>query len=118
MVDFLAVQQIAGADLDGVEAIEDIQLSQRQTVDATGTHGLTDQRGVEPAATALASGVDAEFLATATDLLADLIMQFGRKRALADPGRIRLADSEHVTDGARAHAGAGCGLCGGRGRRK
>src|SRR5580693_5082861 len=98
MVDFLAVQEIAGTDLDGVEAIEDIELGQRQAVDATGAHGLAHQRGVEPAAAALASGVDAELLAAAADLLTDLIMQFGRKRTLADPGRIGLADSEHVTD--------------------
>src|SRR6202046_3540625 len=110
MVDFLTIQQIAGADLDGVEAIEDIELGQRQAVDATGAHGLTDQRGVEPAATALASGVDAEFLAAAADLLADLVMQFGWKRPLTDPRRISLADPEHIADRARAHAGAGGGL--------
>src|SRR3984957_7286534 len=98
MVDFLAVQEIAGADLDGVKAVEDIELGQRQAVDAAGTHGLADQRGVEPAAAALASGVDAEFLAAAANLLADLIMQFGRKRTLADPGGVGLADSENVTD--------------------
>src|ERR1700722_12570979 len=106
MVDFLAVQEIAGADLDGVKAIEDIEFGQRQAVDATGAHGLTDQRGVEPAAAALATGVDAELLAAAADLLADLIMQFGRKRALANPGRIGFANSEPVTAPARPHAGA------------
>src|SRR5271154_1771675 len=102
MVDFLAVQQIADANLNGVEAVENIELGQRQTIDAAGTHGLTHQRRVEPAAAAFAPGVDAEFPPAAADLLADLIMQFGRKRTLADPGRIGLADSEDVADGARA----------------
>ena len=98
---------IAGADLDAVETIEHVELGQRQAVDAADPHGLAHQHRVEPAAAALAPGVDAEFLAAAADLLADLVMQFGRKRALADPGRIGLADSEHVADRARAHAGAG-----------
>ena len=75
--------------------------------DAAGADGLPHQHGVEPAAAALAPGVDAEFLAAAADLLADLVVQLGRERALADPGRVGLADAEHIADRARAHAGAG-----------
>src|SRR5438045_2277480 len=107
MVDFLSVQPVTGADLDGVETIQNIELGQRQPVDAAGPHGLAHQHGIEPADAPLASSIDPELLAAAANLLADLVMQFGRKRALADPGRIGLADAQHVTDGARAHAGSG-----------
>src|ERR1700759_5276568 len=96
VVDFLAVQSIADADLDGVEAVENIELGQRQAVDAAGPHRLAHQHGVEPAAAPLAPGVDAEFLAAAADLLADLVMQFGGERPLAYPRRIGLADAKHI----------------------
>ena len=93
-----------------VEAVENIEFCQRQAGDAAGADGLPHQHGVEPAAAPLAAGVDAEFLAAPADLLADLVVQFGRERPLADPGRIGLADAEHIADRARAHAGAGRGL--------
>src|ERR1700709_2189851 len=85
MVDFLAVQHVAGADLDRVKTVENVELGQRQPGDATCPHRLPHQHGVEPAAAPLAAGVDAEFLAAAADLLADLVVEFGRERALADP---------------------------------
>src|SRR6202012_4224403 len=104
MVDLLAVQPIADADLDAVEAIENIELGQRQAVDAAGADGLPHQHRVEPAGAPLAPGVDAEFLATAADLLADLVLQLGWKRPLADPGRVGLADAQNVANAARADA--------------
>src|SRR5579864_1414793 len=82
VVDVLAAQPVAGADLDRIESVKNIELGQGQTVDAAGPHRLAHQRGIEPSAAALAPGVDAEFLATAADLLADLVVQFGWKRAL------------------------------------
>src|SRR6185312_14461723 len=82
MVDFFAVQPIAGADLDRSEAIENIELGQREPVNSTSAHGLPHQHGVEPAAAPLAPGIDAELPAAAADLLADLVLQLGRKRSL------------------------------------
>src|SRR6202021_2228598 len=107
MIDFLAVQHVAGTDLDAGETVENIELGQRQAVDAAGPHRLAHQDRIEPAAAPLAPGVDAELLAAAADLLADRVMQFGRERTLPDPGRIGLADPEHITDRARSHAVAG-----------
>src|SRR5689334_17310905 len=106
MVDFLAVQPIADTNLYALETIEDIELGQGKPMDATGPHGLAHQHGVEPAAAPFASGVDAEFLATAADLLADGIVQLGRERPLADSRSVRLADAEHVAHRSWAHAGA------------
>src|SRR6185437_8622081 len=102
----LAVQGVAGADLDLVEAIENIELGQREAIDAAGADGLTHQHGVEPADSPLASRVDAEFPATPADLFPNVVQQFRRKRPLADPGRISLADTEHIADPARPHAGS------------
>src|SRR6476661_1410443 len=61
----------------------------------------------EPAAAPLASGVDTEFLAATADLLAGLIGQLGGERPLADPGRVCLANAEHIADRARPHPRAG-----------
>src|SRR5438477_4075140 len=73
MVDFLSVQPVTGADLDGVETIQNIELGQRQPVDAAGPHGLAHQHGIEPADAPLASSIDPELLAAAANLLADLV---------------------------------------------
>src|SRR6267378_4266818 len=59
MVDFLAVQGIAGADLDRIEAIENVELGQRQPVDA---------------AAPLAPGIGAELAAALADLAANLVV--------------------------------------------
>src|ERR1700680_2354963 len=76
MIDLLAVQPIADTDLDAGEAIEKVECGQRQAVDAAGADGLPHQHRVDPATAALASGVDAEFLATAADQFADLVVEF------------------------------------------
>src|ERR1700740_31929 len=107
MVDLFAVEAIAGAHLDRIEAIENIELGQRKPIDAAGPDRLSHQRRVEPAAAPLASGVDPELPSPAADLLANLTVEFGRKRPLADPGRIGLTDAEHIADRARSHARSG-----------
>src|SRR5467141_2954346 len=74
MVDFLAVQGVAGADLDRIEAIENVELGQRQPVDAAGPHGLAHQHRVEPADAPLAAGIGAELAAALADLAANLVV--------------------------------------------
>src|SRR5689334_22175010 len=110
MVDLLAVERVARADLDAIEAVENIELRQRQSVDATGAHGLTYEDRVKPAAAAGPAGIGAELAASFTYLAADCIVLLGRERALADAGRVGLAEAEHVADGTGPEAGAGCGL--------
>jgi len=98
MGNLLAVEPVAGADLDRVEAVQDVELGQRQSVDAAGPDRLADQHGVEPAAAARTAGVGAELAATLADLAAGLVVLLGRERALADAGRIGLAQAEHIAD--------------------
>ena len=78
-------------------------MPQVRTVWRTSTASNQPQRRLRPVLTP-------NSLPRAADLLADLVVQFGRERALADPRRIGLADAEHIADRARAHAGAGRGL--------
>src|SRR5439155_19009899 len=102
IVDIAAVQPIAHANLDFFEPVEDVELGQRQAVDAAGAHGLAHQHGVEPAATPRPSGDGAEFAPALADQAADLVFLLGRERSLSDPGGIGLADAEHIADGAGA----------------
>src|SRR5580700_2103951 len=75
IIDLLAVEPIADADLDLFEAVEDVELGQSQAADAAGAYGLAYQHRVEPAATSRPPGDDAEFLATLAQRLADLVEQ-------------------------------------------
>jgi hypothetical protein len=67
MVDFLAVQPVAGADLDLSKPSRMSSLVSASR-DAAGPHGLAHQHGVEPAAAPLAAGVGAELAAALADL--------------------------------------------------
>ena len=79
---------IAGADLDLVEAVQHVELGQRDAVDAAGDAGLAHQHGVEPAAAALAPGHGAELVAALAQLFADGVVQLGGEGAFADAGGV------------------------------
>src|SRR5262249_43510959 len=107
MVDLLAVQPIAGADLDRLKAVEDVEFRQRQAVDAAGADRLADQHCVEPAAASGTPRIGTELAAALADLAADGVVLLGRERTLADPGRVGLAQAEHIADRAGPEARAG-----------
>ena len=86
------------ADLDLVEAVENIELRQRDAIDAGCFDRLPRQNGVEPAAAAPPAGVGAELPPAIADQLADGIMQFAGKGPAADAGRIGLGDAENIAD--------------------
>src|SRR5579862_3666622 len=98
---------IADANLDLIEAVEDVELRQGQAVDAAGPHGLPYQHRVEPAATSGPPGYDAEFLAAFTQRASYFVLLLRRKRAFADAGCVGLADPEHVVDRAGAEPRSG-----------
>jgi hypothetical protein len=67
----------------------------------TSTASNQPQRRLRP-------GHRAEFMAALADeAFADLVVLFGRERALADARRIGLGDAEHIADRLRPEAGAG-----------
>ncbi len=67
-------------------------------------HRLAHQHRVKPAAAPRATGIGAELVADAAEPLADLVMQFGRKRAFANARRVGLGDAQHIAGRARSHA--------------
>ena len=108
MIDRLTVKRVADTDFQLLEAVEDVDLGEGDTVNPAGLDRLAHQHCVEPAATARPSGVGAEFVAPFTQQLADLVGQLGRERPGADPRRVGLGDAKHVRQRARPDAAA-CG---------
>src|SRR5690606_35134653 len=117
IINLLAVQPIAGADLDLVQPVENIEFGERNTVNAVGGHRLAHEHRIEPAAAALATGYGAEFAPLSAEELADFVILLRRERPLAYTSRIGLGYAEHITDRARTHAGSDCSLSGNRIRR-
>ena len=108
----LALEGVAGADLDGIKVRKYVQLGQRNTGQAVDPNGITDNHGIEPAAAAGASGGCAKFRACLTQLFAGFLQQFGRKGSAAYPGNIGLGYADDLMDVARAGARTGAGAAG------
>src|SRR5690242_19323329 len=95
IVELAAVEPIAGADLHRLEAVEDVELGERNAGDPADCHRLSDQHRVKPAAAAAAAGDRAELVPALAEPLSDLIVLLGREGTGADTGRVRLGDAEH-----------------------
>src|SRR6185503_6893917 len=91
ILDFPPVEPVADAHLDLVEAVQDVELGQRQPIDSAGARRLPDQHRVEPAAAPRPPGHDAELAAALSEGAAYVIELFGWERALPHPRRIGLA---------------------------
>src|SRR5437763_4557535 len=102
VVDFGTVQAVSDANFDLLETVEDIEFGEGQPGDAAGTDGLPHQYGIEPAATARPPRDRSELAPALSQAGSDLVLLLGRERPLSYPRAIRLADSEDVTDRARA----------------
>src|ERR1700680_3341757 len=111
IVDFPAIQAIANAHLDAVEPIKDIELGERNPVNAARPDGLPHKYRVEPPATPPPPCDRPELISAIPDQLTDLIVLLGRERAVADPRRVGLANAEHVTDRVGPQPRADRSLC-------
>src|SRR5205085_3235663 len=98
---------VAGADLDAVEAREDVEEGEGDGGDAAEVDGVFDGDGVEPAAAAGAAGGGAVLVAALADVVADVVGLLGRERPAAHARAVGLHDADEVADGLRRHAGAG-----------
>ena len=98
---------IAGANVDRVQAVEHVELGQRQRVDAVDADRVADRHGVVPAAAARPPGRRAVLLTALPQSVADLAVQFRRQRTLADAGGVGLGDAEHAVNRLRRNAQAG-----------
>ena len=112
-----AVEAITGADLDRVEAVEDVELGERQLGQAVEANRLTQHHAVEPPCPAAASGDRAELLADVDERVAIDVEQLGRERSGTDTGGVGLGDPDDPIDVARPETRADAGTAGGRVRR-
>src|ERR1022692_2400141 len=87
-IDDLAVDLVADANADRVEAVEHIELRDAQRRTAVMHDRAAQRDGVEPTAAPPSAGYRSELMADARQMLAVFIEQFGRKRARADTRRI------------------------------
>src|SRR3546814_6378673 len=90
--------------LDLLEAVENVELGQRDALDAGQLGSLAHHHRVEPAAAPLPARDHAELAAARAQQLAGGIGQLGRKGAAADTRGVGLGDAEHeVEQIGRAH---------------
>ncbi|MCY1204318.1 hypothetical protein D9M72_158440 [compost metagenome] len=111
-----AVEFVAGAQLELLEAVEHVQLGDAQARQAVDLRRALEQRGVEPAATAAAAGGHALFGAHGAHVVAGGArrgpVELGGERTAAHAGAVGLGDAQHVVQHARAHARTGGGVAG------
>ena len=117
LVDPLAVDVVRDAHRDLVPAGQHVELGEHEVGDAVDACGVAGDRGVVPAAASGAAGRGAELGAVLAQLLAVVVEQLGRERALADAGGVRLDDADDAGDLGRRDARAGAGAAGRRRRR-
>ncbi len=80
VVEALALDLVADADLQLLEPVQHVELGQGDAVDAADLGGLPDQGRVEPAAAPLAPRHGAELMPALAQRLADLVGQLAWER--------------------------------------
>ena len=110
-----AAQGVSGAltavlkDPDRIELVQDIEFGHAHAGNAVELIRTPLDHGVEPSTAALAAGVDADLLADGRQVPADVVVQFGRERPLADAGGVGLDDAQHIARPLRPLARTGRG---------
>src|SRR5207247_279277 len=102
-----AVDAVPDADLDLRQSGKDVELVEDDAADAVHLDRVAQRHEIEPAASPLASGRRAVFTAALNEMCAHLIVQLGRQRTRANPGGVRLEDTDHLVDLARPHSPTG-----------
>ena len=113
-----APQRVGRADVDVIEAVEHVELGQRERVEAVDADAVAHGDGVVPAAAARPAGDRAVLVAALAQAVAHLAGQLGRQRPLADARRVGLGDAQHAADRLRRHAEAGAHAADRRVRRR
>ena len=101
VVEQFAVESVAGADLDRVEPVEDVELGQRELAEAVEADRLAQHHAVEPAGPAATTGDGAVLPADVDEAFPVVVEQFGRERPGADPRGVGLGDPDDAIDVAR-----------------
>src|SRR5690606_1757853 len=98
---------VTHAHLDGVQAIQHVQLGQADGVDGVYADGVFYQHGIEPATTTGTAGGGAFFVTHGLQVFADAVKQLSRERARTHAGGISLGDPQNLIQIQRAYAGTG-----------
>ena len=114
MVVDVAPEPVAGADLEVLHLVEDVQLHQCDGPGAVDADCVAGHGGVEPAHAPGSAGHGAEFVTALANGVARRVGQLGREGTVADAGRIGLHDGQRLVDFGRRYARAGAGAPGGR----
>src|SRR5262245_454022 len=91
----LAIDLIGRADVDLLELAQDIQQHDGKRIDPADSGAVPGGDSIEPAAAPGTTGYGAVFPPHITNVLADVVVQFGRKGPTADARRIGLHDADH-----------------------
>src|SRR5262249_14934666 len=110
----LLLTAVARADLDRLEAAEDVELRDHERGHRVQPRGVLERDEVEPAGAPRAPGGRADLAAALADLGPDVVVELGRERAGAHARRVRLRDAPDLVDVARPDARAGARGAGGR----
>ena len=113
----MAIELVGDAQPDGLDTGQDIELVQRDRADAVHGDGVPKRNGVEPADPSRAAGDRPEFVAARGDPGTDLVVELGRIRSGADPGRVGLDDADDLVDLERTDPAPGARAAGHRVRR-
>ena len=114
MGEALAVGLVGHAHLDGVEAVEHVELGEGHLGQGVEPDGLAHHDGVEPARPPASAGVDPVLVTPVDQGLADLVGELRRERSAAHPGDVGLGDPDDLVDVARPDARPGAGAAGDR----
>ena len=112
LIQIFAFITIGGADGDFLKAGKHVKLSQCDTGYAVHSHGVAHAHGVEPATAARSACGCAELRAFASERFAVRSVKFSRKRAAADPSRIRFGYADDLLNMLRADTGPRTGAAG------
>ena len=105
IVDCFAIDLITGANLDFIKSAENVEKHQTDVSDARDVLNILQDGKVKPANAARSLGNGAIFMAFFSDLIADLIVEFGWEWAFANAGGVGLHNAENSTDGGKWKTG-------------
>ena len=98
---------VGRADVDAIEAVEHVQLRQRERVETVDARAVAHRDGVVPAAAPRTPGDGAVLVAAVAQAVPHLAGQLGRQRSFADARRVGLDHAHHGADRPRTDAEAG-----------
>jgi hypothetical protein len=123
--DYLAIELVAGADLDGFHVVENIEAGEGDGREAVEAHAVAGSHGIKPADAARAARrgaifTAAIFLAVVAEGSGYVIEQLSRERPVSDSSAIALEDADNALDigwaDAHTKSCARCWNCWGRWR--